>query len=175
LADTFGEPQARQDRNDRVHVVCAFCAASVDVCGWLFVEEKQWRGATWRDPTRYGERQAAGEAERRRALREIAARDGWKCVWCSLPLTAEVDHCARARATKEHLIPRSQGGLNKATNITLACNSCNSTRGTLDLSEQYLLCLADGRKPRVDVLQAAAARLQLPQLLTAIKMAAPAL
>ena len=165
VPDTFGPPQTRLDTDGRAHPVCTFCACSVDVCGWTFIEEKQRRAATWRDPARHGERQAAAEAERRRALSGIAARDGWKCVWCSLALTAEVAKGAPARATKEHLIPRSEGGPNKLANITLACNSCNSQRGVRELPEQYLLCLADGRRPRITVLRAAAQRLQLPALL----------
>lgn len=35
------------------------------------------------------------------------------------------------RATREHLIRRAEGGIRTKDNIVLACNECNSSRGTI--------------------------------------------
>jgi len=35
-----------------------------------------------------------------------------------------------ARATREHVVPRSLGGLNQPRNIEVACMACNSSRGS---------------------------------------------
>jgi hypothetical protein len=173
VADSFGEPQTRTDSSGKEQAVCTACAVGVDARGWVFVEQQQWRGATWRDPSRVAEREAAMEAERARVLADISKRDGWACVWCSLPLTATTDKTVPARATKEHLVPLSEGGPNKLPNITLACSSCNNKRGNLSLPQQYLLCLQEGLQPRTELLVAAATRLRLPELLSTICAANP--
>ena len=48
------------------------------------------------------------------------------CVYCgvtNVPLEVE------------HIIPKSRGGTNRISNLTLACNSCNTTKGTKTASE----------------------------------------
>lgn len=44
------------------------------------------------------------------------------CCWCNDPLTLE-------KATVEHIVPLSRGGLNNANNMKLACKGCNQKRG----------------------------------------------
>lgn len=61
-------------------------------------------------------------AERRLAL---YLRDGLACVYCGLDLR----DAAPADVTLDHLLPRSAGGTNDATNLVTACRSCNSARG----------------------------------------------
>ncbi len=51
---------------------------------------------------------------------------GRKCVYCgqdSIPLEIE------------HIVPRIKGGSNRVSNLTLACNSCNSAKGSLTAME----------------------------------------
>jgi hypothetical protein len=48
------------------------------------------------------------------------------CVYCSITnVPLEV----------EHIIPKSRGGTNQISNLTLACNSCNTHKGTKTASE----------------------------------------
>lgn len=56
------------------------------------------------------------------------ARDATRCHWCRFPFTEAVPR------TKEHLIPRSQGG-GKGANIVGACGPCNHARGTIPAAE----------------------------------------
>jgi len=44
------------------------------------------------------------------------------CHWCDILLTIET-------ATIEHIIPLKRGGLDNANNITIACKTCNQSRG----------------------------------------------
>ena len=46
-----------------------------------------------------------------------------KCYWCGIRLTL-------ATATMEHVIPLHRGGLDNSNNRVLACEPCNSKRGS---------------------------------------------
>ena len=59
----------------------------------------------------------------------IKARDGHACVYCGA--TAET---SGAHLHLDHLTPKSQGGADVATNLVLACRSCNSARQDLSLA-----------------------------------------
>jgi 5-methylcytosine-specific restriction endonuclease McrA len=52
-------------------------------------------------------------------------RDGFKCAYCGKDLK---DSSPRD-VTLDHLLPRSCGGSNEATNLITACLRCNSQRG----------------------------------------------
>lgn len=54
---------------------------------------------------------------RQRLLKKIA-----NCRWCNVPLTIDT-------STLEHIIPLHRGGLDNASNRTLACAKCNGERG----------------------------------------------
>lgn len=62
------------------------------------------------------------------ALR-ISARDGHACVYCRR--TAEA---SGAPLQLDHLLPRSLGGEDLATNLVVACKRCNATRHTMPLA-----------------------------------------
>lgn len=64
-----------------------------------------------------------------RVARQIRARDGHACVYCGA--TTESTGCP---TQLDHLLPRSLGGLDTATNLVVACRSCNSRRKALTLS-----------------------------------------
>lgn len=63
----------------------------------------------------------AGTGDMRKKRRRLLKNDP-HCRWCGCELNAET-------ATVEHIVPRSQGGSNRADNLTLACEPCNRKRG----------------------------------------------
>lgn len=64
-----------------------------------------------------------------RVARQIKARDGHACVYCGA--TAET---SGAHLHLDHLTAKHAGGLDLATNLVLACRSCNSARQDTTLS-----------------------------------------
>lgn len=58
----------------------------------------------------------------------IYERDGYRCVWCGVNVTAGPG----ASATLDHVIGRDAGGTNEANNLVTCCVSCNSRRKDLD-------------------------------------------
>jgi hypothetical protein len=54
----------------------------------------------------------------------IYVRDGFQCVYCGQNLKG----AAATDVTLDHLLPRSAGGSNDATNLVTACRSCNCSR-----------------------------------------------
>ncbi len=65
-----------------------------------------------------------------RKSREIAFRlQGGRCHYCGVRMDAADSKGPLAlRCTAEHLIPRSDGGADRASNIVAACGHCNRTR-----------------------------------------------
>jgi len=68
--------------------------------------------------------------------RRIYERDGWRCVWCESPVARQsrfisVDDNNRPipQATIDHVVPRSRGGTNDASNLITCCSDCNAKRG----------------------------------------------
>ena len=55
--------------------------------------------------------------------RRIAARDNHECVYCAATAASSGSHLHL-----DHLTPRSRGGADVASNLVLACRSCNSSR-----------------------------------------------
>lgn len=53
-------------------------------------------------------------------LARVTASQGGRCWWCGEPMS---------KPTVDHLIPLARGGQNVASNIVLACRSCNSRKG----------------------------------------------
>ena len=42
-----------------------------------------------------------------------------------------------SKLTKDHVFPRSKGGVNDMDNIIMVCKECNSSKGNMDLFEWY--------------------------------------
>lgn len=59
----------------------------------------------------------------------IYLRDGLACIWCGMAIEDGL------QLTLDHLIPSSQGGSNKATNLVTCCHRCNSSRGDRPVEE----------------------------------------
>lgn len=53
----------------------------------------------------------------------IILRDAWTCAYCA----ARVE---RTAIEFDHVVPRSGGGTNEASNLVLSCASCNNDRGS---------------------------------------------
>jgi 5-methylcytosine-specific restriction endonuclease McrA len=64
-----------------------------------------------------------------RVAKQIAARDGNACVYCGATAASSGAHLHL-----DHLTPRVAGGADVATNLVLACRSCNSRRQNLTLA-----------------------------------------
>ena len=60
-------------------------------------------------------------------IMKIAHRDGWRCAYCG------VETCFTGRdgprATVDHVVPKSKGGLDNLSNCVVACQACNAAKG----------------------------------------------
>jgi hypothetical protein len=92
------------------------------------------------------------ERKRKRAVRFVIQRDGYRCRWCRrfgsrkhLPLTLD------------HFIPLLRGGNNEATNLMMACNGCNNLKGNMMPNDpvwmRIVLRLRDGVPPESEALR----------------------
>lgn len=60
-------------------------------------------------------------------VQALVARDGWGCAYCGVGLVLQPHQPA---ATVDHVMPKARGGNGRAlTNMVLACQRCNSTKG----------------------------------------------
>ncbi len=57
----------------------------------------------------------------RRVRRRMLAREPW-CAYCGVPLDEQT-------STLDHVKPRSAGGSDRRSNLWLACEPCNQTKG----------------------------------------------
>jgi 5-methylcytosine-specific restriction endonuclease McrA len=64
-----------------------------------------------------------------RVARQIKARDGHCCVYCGATAEESGSHLHL-----DHLTPRSKGGQDVASNLVLACRSCNCARQDMPLA-----------------------------------------
>lgn len=60
--------------------------------------------------------------------REVFERDGWRCVYCTSPVTLDTGHV-------DHVNPRSRGGSDELENLAAACAPCNLSKGARTPSE----------------------------------------
>lgn len=75
-----------------------------------------------------------------RKKRRLYLSQKGRCCFCNTKMlldSGSIPHCRIA--TIEHVIPRSQGGVNGWKNYKLSCQSCNSLRGVIPFDEfKYL-------------------------------------
>lgn len=57
------------------------------------------------------------------------------CEYCGVQLTTAAGPTSSTRATGDHRIPRSRGGLDVRANIALCCYQCNKRKGMLTEAE----------------------------------------
>ncbi len=58
----------------------------------------------------------------------IYARDGYCCVYCGVS-------SGEMTLALDHLLPKSRGGCNAASNLVTACFPCNGAKGDRTISE----------------------------------------
>jgi 5-methylcytosine-specific restriction endonuclease McrA len=73
---------------------------------------------------RQSQYQPSGQWIRTEKRLAIYIRDSFRCLYCG----SDLRHAAPADITLDHLLPKSAGGANDATNLVTACRSCNSSR-----------------------------------------------
>jgi 5-methylcytosine-specific restriction endonuclease McrA len=75
-------------------------------------------------PHHSSQHQPTGQWIRKDKRLSIYLRDEFHCLYCGVNLkTAKPED-----VTLDHLLPRSAGGSNDATNLVTACRSCNCSR-----------------------------------------------
>ena len=77
---------------------------------------------------------------KRRYIRKLlAARFGWRCVYCQRPLREGAED-PNDRPTIDHARPRSKNGTNYLRNLVLACPPCNLSKGDQALPDWLARC-----------------------------------
>lgn len=67
--------------------------------------------------------------------RELFQRDGHICLYCGQPFSD-------GDLTRDHIIPRSQGGADSWTNVVAACRRCNTSKGGRTPEQAHMHLLA---------------------------------
>lgn len=57
------------------------------------------------------------------------ARQGGKCLYCGKSCIENTNHEDPAKATIDHIRPKSKGGKDSLDNLAIACRPCNKERG----------------------------------------------
>lgn len=79
--------------------------------------------------------------------RNIFKRDNWTCQYCGKKTKNPKS------LTIDHVYPKSKGGDSSWTNLTTACQSCNTKKGDKTLKECKMSPLSKPKKPRYYALQ----------------------
>jgi 5-methylcytosine-specific restriction endonuclease McrA len=68
--------------------------------------------------------------ERAQRLRaKLLAKQRWRCVYCDRKVSESAAPNVPHRATLEHILPVSMGGMTTVNNCAVACFECNQQRG----------------------------------------------
>ena len=62
-------------------------------------------------------------------LQRLAERDGWACWLCGGEIDPHATRTSPVAGSIDHLVPRSRGGSDDASNLRLAHRRCNVRRG----------------------------------------------
>lgn len=94
-------------------------------------------GKSWR----CGEKpKDAGQNKRKRQIATLLERDGNHCFYCDGGMALQGEPCEPGTMmTREHLVPRTQGGPDNLTNLFLAHERCNQEAGHLSAVEKIRL------------------------------------
>lgn len=63
---------------------------------------------------------------RKQSVVRLFNEQGSKCIYCGVEMTLKLG--LPNTVTKDHIIPRSKGGVSDAWNIVAACSKCNSSK-----------------------------------------------
>ena len=92
------------------------------VCYLYCMTDAAQRKPSKRTRSRYQPRN--GRWIKREIRLALYVRDGFRCLYCGKDLR----HTTPCDVTLDHLLPRSAGGGDEATNLVTCCRSCNSSR-----------------------------------------------
>lgn len=73
------------------------------------------------------------------SARDIFERDQWECQACGKHVRLNVVRFAPARATLDHILPLSKGGLHTRANVRCLCMFCNIRKNNRVLMDQLRL------------------------------------
>ena len=80
--------------------------------------------------------------------RKAAKGEGKPCAYCGLKMVSSQARGDIRQATRDHIIPRSQGGSLKRSNRVHCCARCNFHKADMSL-EDWLTLLRKHKDPRV--------------------------
>lgn len=66
----------------------------------------------------------------RRRLISLAEAQNWRCAYCAIVMQAD-DKEAPDAITRDHFVPKCEGGPNHVDNVVVACRDCNNGRGNM--------------------------------------------
>lgn len=95
-----------------------------------YAEEVSSPSVTWRVPAVVRLRKLAKRHVQQPKYSRLAVyvRDRWCCQYCG-------KQCTYREATRDHVTPRAHGGLTNFTNTVLACQACNTAKGSKTCDE----------------------------------------
>lgn len=64
-------------------------------------------------------------------------KDNPGCFWCGKALSSYFGYNAPNSATRDHVIPRSEGGSDSTKNIVVSCRACNQFRQHFTYSKEW--------------------------------------
>lgn len=76
-------------------------------------------------------RYKSAHAKTQGIIRELMKRDGELCVYCQRK-TYLAMYDGEPKATIDHFVPKSKGGINHIDNYVLACSTCNNKKKDLE-------------------------------------------
>ena len=89
--------------------------------------------AVERDRTKeYRKRRNLSDNEWAALTRMVVERDGWVCTYCDCDTSLPENGYAI-----DHVYPLAKGGSNDIDNLTMACRSCNSSKGDKILDDEW--------------------------------------
>lgn len=60
------------------------------------------------------------------SLKQLFKRANGRCHYCNRKTSPKSG--SKLKPTKDHVVPKSKGGLNKLRNVVLACHKCNQKK-----------------------------------------------
>lgn len=70
-----------------------------------------------------------GRRHRAETIRYFAMTGADTCTYCGRGISLDLPSTHDQRATCDHVVPRSYGGIDHHTNYTACCRRCNSSKG----------------------------------------------